>query len=211
VIGVVEVSTKAANIDTEYRLSVLVYGVASEPAAEAVPPDWPGVEKIGNDWAFNVPPLGGGFTAVTGIVPAEAISAAEIAAVPPVVPTMSVVRLLPFHSINEQGAQPVPLTLNRNAGSPATALDGTNEFGGVAIVGAGNAPGAANVNVEELEVTVELETVTFAVPWNAVSAAEIVAVSCVILTNAVGRDDPFQLTTSPFTKFVPVTVNVRPE
>jgi hypothetical protein len=185
--------------------------VARSPAEEAVPEAWPGVEKIGNDRGFDVPPPGAGFTAVTGIVPAEAISAAEIAAVPPVVPTMSVVRLLPFHSINEQGAQPVPLTPNRNAGSPATALDGANEFGGGAIVGTGKEPGAASVKVEELEVTEELETVTFAVPGKAVSAAEIVAVSCVALTNAVGRGDPFQLTTSPFTKFVPVTVKVRPE
>jgi hypothetical protein len=37
----------------------------------------------------------------------------------------------------------------------------------------------------------------------------IVAVSCVELTNAVRRGEPFQLTTEPFTKFAPVTVRVK--
>lgn len=36
------------------------------------------------------------------------------------------------------------------------------------------------------------------------------AVSCVELTNVVARADPFQSTTDPFTKFVPVTVSVNP-
>jgi hypothetical protein len=43
-----------------------------------------------------------------------------------------------------------------------------------------------------------------------VSAAEIVAVSCVALTNVVGRGNPFQFTVSPFTKSVPFTINVKP-
>jgi len=196
-----------ASTNTKKRLSALVYGVAMSPAAEALPGDWPGVEKIGNENVLELPPPGAGFTAVTGIAPAVTISAEEIAAVAPVVPAKSVVRLLPFHSISEQGAHPVPLASSKSAGFPATALDGVTEI----IVGTGKEAGAASVNVEELDLTVELETVTFAVPGKAVSAAEIAALSCVALTNVVGRGDPFQLTTKPFTKFVPITVRVNPE
>jgi hypothetical protein len=36
------------------------------------------------------------------------------------------------------------------------------------------------------------------------------ALSCVALMNVVGRGEPFQFTTSPFTKFVPVTDKVKP-
>ncbi len=42
------------------------------------------------------------------------------------------------------------------------------------------------------------------------SAAEIVAVNCVALTNVVGRGDPFQFTiVAPLTKPVPFTVSVN--
>jgi len=102
------------------------------------------------------------------------------------------------------GVQLVPLIPSRKAGFPAAAFDGVSEI----IVGAGRESGAAIVKVEELDVAVGLETVTAAVPWNAVSAADMTAVSCVALTNEVGRGEPFQLTTSPFTKFVPFTVKV---
>ena len=181
--------------------------MASIPAADAAPVDGPGVAKIGNAIVFEVPPPGAGLTAVTWAVPAAAISAAEIAAAPPVVPTNRVVRPLPFHSSTEHGTQPLPSIPNKKAGFPAVAFDGVRE----AMDGAGRELGAAIVKVEVLDVVVELETVTAAVPWNAVSAADIVAASCVALTNVVGRGDPFQLTTSPFTKFVPFTVNVMPE
>ena len=184
-----------------------MYGVASDPAADAVPVAGPGVAKILNAIAFEVPPPGAGLTPVTCAVPEDAISAAEIAAAPPVVPTNNVVLPLPFHSTTEQGTQLLPLIPNKKAGFPAMASDGVSE----AIDGCGRELGAASVKVEELEVVVVLETVTPAVPWNAVSAADMAAVSCVALTNVVGRGEPFQLTTSPFTKLVPFTVNVRPE
>src|SRR5260370_41583588 len=81
------------------------------------------------------------------------------------------------------------------------------------MTGNGSELGVVSIKVEEGEVVVELDTVTAAVPaipGKAVSEAEIVAVSCVALTNVVSRGDPFQLTTDPLTKLVPFTVRVKP-
>jgi len=66
------------------------------------------------------------------------------------------------------------------------------------------------VKGEDKDVVVELDTVIFTGPEKAVSVAVIAAVSCVALTNVVGRGDPFQFTTTPFAKFVPFTVRVIP-
>jgi hypothetical protein len=52
-------------------------------------------------------------------------------------------------------------------------------------------------------------TVTEAVPAVAMSAAEMEAVSLVLLANVVVRADPFQSTTEPETKFEPFTVRVK--
>ena len=54
-------------------------------------------------------------------------------------------------------------------------------------------------------------TVTDADPAEAISAAEMTAVSCVELTNVVGRAELFQFTTDALTKFAPFTVRVNPE
>ena len=134
--------------------------MASDPAADAVPVGWPGVAKILNAMAFEVPPPSAGVTPVICAVPEAAISAAEIAAAPPVVPTNKVVRLLPFHCSPVHGVQLVPLIPSRKAGFPAAVFDGVSEI----IVGAGRESGAAIVKVEELDVVVGLETVTAAVP-----------------------------------------------
>ena len=150
---------------------------------------------MGNAIALEAPPPGEGLTPVTCTVTDNAISAADIAAAPPVVPTNKVVRPLPFHCNTVHGAQLLPLIPSRNPGFPATTCDGVSE----AMEGTGRELGAAIVNVEVFDVVVELETVTPAVPWNAVSAGDKVAISCVALTNVVGRGDPFQLTASPFT------------
>src|SRR5438093_630351 len=56
---------------------------------------------------------------------------------------------------------------------------------------------------------VGFSTVTLAVPAVATSVAEIAAVSCVADTTVVVRAAPFQRTTEPPTKFVPVTVSVN--
>ena len=116
---------------------------------------------------------------VTWAVPAVAISAAEIAAFTPVVPTNIVVRLLPFHWTTEHGAKPVPLAVSRNAAAPAVALAGESEL--IAGVGSG-VVGVVIVKVRELELVVELDTEMVATPGKAVSVAEIAAVSCVALT-----------------------------
>jgi hypothetical protein len=52
-------------------------------------------------------------------------------------------------------------------------------------------------------------TVTEAVPGVAMSAAEMEAVTLVLLANVVVRADPFQSTTEPKTKFEPFTVRVK--
>src|SRR5205085_10336419 len=54
-----------------------------------------------------------------------------------------------------------------------------------------------------------LNTETCAVPALAMSLAGICALTCVALTKVVARLSPFQRTTEPLTKFVPVTVKVK--
>src|SRR5215471_5513531 len=55
-----------------------------------------------------------------------------------------------------------------------------------------------------------LSTVTCAVKTAATSAAVIDAVSCVRLTNVVGRLDPFHCTTDPVLKPAPLRTRVNP-
>lgn len=126
--------------------------------------------------------------------------------------TSVVVTLLPsVHRTTEQGNRLFvlfagPLTVSVNAGPPTAALVGESEV----IAGGSKVLGAVMVNVAEFEVVVELDTVMAAVPEKAVSAAVIAAVSCVELTKVLTRGEPFQFTTSPFTKPAPFTVSVRP-
>ena len=53
------------------------------------------------------------------------------------------------------------------------------------------------------------KTLTLATPAVAMSAAPIAALSCVLLTNVVGRELPFHFTTEDDTKPVPFTVSVK--
>lgn len=162
---------------------------------------------IENVIAPDVPPPGVGVNTVTGAVPTEAISVAEIAALSCVVLTNVVVRLLPFHCTTEHGTKPLPVTFKVNAAAPAVALAGESDE----AIGAGsNDPGAVTEKLTELEMTEPLDTVMAGVPCRTVSEIEIKAVSCVELTKVVGRGEPFQLTIEPFTKFVPFTVSVKP-
>ena len=50
---------------------------------------------------------------------------------------------------------------------------------------------------------------TLAVPADAISAAVIAAVTCVLLTNIVVRLDPFHCTLEVLTKWEPFTVSVN--
>jgi hypothetical protein len=96
------------------------------------------------------------------------------------------------------------LTFSVNAGPPTAAVDGLR------LVVAGT--GLLMVKVCELEVPppgAALYTVTCAVPAVAVSTAVISAVKRVAETYVVVRFDPFQRTTEPLTKPLPLTVRVN--
>src|ERR1700690_2547989 len=122
-----------------------------------------------------------------------AISAAEMDALSPVAPTKVVVRALPFHCTTEHGSKLLFLssfTVRINPADPPFTETGESDE----IVGANSVPGGISVagdtiaNGIEFETTVGLlETVMFTVPRDAVSAAEIAAVTCVALTKVVGR------------------------
>jgi hypothetical protein len=164
---------------------------------------------IGNAVAADAPPPPPvvGLNTVTCADPTLRMSEAGTAAVSSCVVLRNVVgRLPPFHCTTEHGRKFPPVTLSVMAAVPAVALPGKI----AAIVGTGSAAGAVTEKLNEFEIAEPLLTVTGDVPWNAASADVSSAVSCVALTKVVPRGDPFQLTTDPFTKFVPVTVSVRP-
>jgi hypothetical protein len=123
-------------------------------------------------------------------------------------------RAAPFNSTTEQDTKLLPFTASGTGGpvnASKAALDGEIEL----MTGAGRVVPLARAvreNGREFEFVPGPfpDTVIAAVPRNAVSAAVMLAVSCVALTKVVGRGEPFQLTTSPFAKPVPVTVSVKP-
>ena len=106
----------------------------------------------------------------------------------------------------EQGRKFVPVTTTENPGVPAVAPAGET-----AVIVGTDSVAVETVNEAAAELTPLLETVMEAVPALAISDAGIAAVSCVALTKVVERAAPFQFTTEPLTKFVPVTVNVKPD
>jgi hypothetical protein len=117
--------------------------------------------------------------------------------------------LASFHWTTEQGTKLVPATFKVNVAVPAVAEAGEIE----AATGAGSVVGVVVEKFTRLDVTADgkLDTeIGVIVPGGAGSVAGIAAVSCVPLTNVVGRGDPFQLTTDPLTKLVPFTVKVKP-
>ena len=212
-------------------MSALIVGVASEGEAAASEVEFAadcasdaacaaaagGLNTV-NVRAFDVPPPPPSVrvNTVTGTIAAVATSATEIAALSPVGPAKVVMRGLPFHWTTEHGTRLPPLALLASTPS-MNALDPLATLGGKRVVIAGIGSGVvdgATVKGEDREDKagiVALETVTVLGPGKAVSAAEIAAVSCVELTNAVCRGKPFQFTTSPVgTKFVPFTVRVIP-
>lgn len=107
----------------------------------------------------------------------------------------------------ELETNPVPVTVNVNPAPPASALAGESVVtvgAGLLIVSVAAAdippPGAGFVTLIE------------ALPAVAISAAVIVAVTCVPLVNVVVLGDPLRLTTEVEIRFVPFTVseNVGP-
>jgi len=161
---------------------------------------------IVNVCALDRPPPGAGLNTVTGTVPAVAMSLAEIVAVSWVLLPYVVARSAPFHRTMDDAMKFVPVTVSVKPGSPAVLLFGAMELS----VGTGF--GALIVNVCALDRPppgAGLNTVTGAVPAVAMSLAEIVAVSWVLLPYVVARSAPFHRTTDDVMKFVPVTVSVK--
>ncbi len=76
---------------------------------------------IVNVCAFDVPPPVAGVRTVTDRVPADAMSAAVIAAVNCVEDTKVVVRVLSFQRTSDVGTKPDPFTVNVKAAPPAVA------------------------------------------------------------------------------------------
>ena len=189
-------------------VTVSVRPVGAQKAVEVGEMDEMTGATIENEIAFEVPPPGDGLNTVTGTDPTGPISVLEIAAWSCVELTYVVDRIAPFHCTIEQGTKLLPVTLNANPTSPAVAVDGDSDV----MAGTGSEPeGAETVKGTEFDTTAKFVTVTFAGPAEAISGAEISAVSCVGLTNVVARAEPFQFTSDAPTKFVPVTVRVKPE
>ena len=116
-----------------------------------------------------------------------------------------VVRSAPFQRTIIPLAKLVPLTVSVKPAPPAVADAGLR----LVMVGAGT---PLIVKFRELEVPPPgdgLNTVTGAIPAAAMSEAGMAAVSRVEETNVVVRFDPFQRTTDPVTKLVPLTVSVK--
>lgn len=116
----------------------------------------------------------------------------------------------PFHSTTEQGTKLVPVTTSvKFELDPAVARDGLSE----AAASAGRLAGAATVKFTGLELAEKLVTVIGTVAGDATFRNEMMAVRYGApeagVTSVVGRGEPFQLTTEPFMKFVPITVSVK--
>src|SRR5437899_12760760 len=73
----------------------------------------------------------------------------------------------------------------------------------------GQPPAGLIVKVSELDAMPGFVTLTKAEPAVAMSAAAMLAVSRVALTNVVGRGVPFQATREPETKLLPSAVSVN--
>jgi hypothetical protein len=105
-----------------------------------------------------------------------------------------------FHCTTASEPNPLPFTVNVNAGPPAVAALGLM----LAMAGAGT-----TVKGKAFEVAGPDETVIWAVPAFAMSLAGTVAVSWVALPNLVESAVVFQFTTELDENPVPFTVNVK--
>src|SRR5215472_9976429 len=157
--------------------------------------------------APDVPPPGAGVNTVTLGVPAAAISLAGMAAVSCVDETNVVVRLAPLTWTIEPLVKLEPVAVRVKAAPPAEAVLGLM----LERIGAG--VGAAMVRAREFEVPPPdpgVDTLTWADPALAMSAAATLAWSWVPLTKVVVRLLPFHCTTEVEAKLAPVTMSVKP-
>jgi hypothetical protein len=118
--------------------------------------------------------------------------------------TNVVVRFNPFQRTTEPATKPLPLTVSVNPAPPAVVEVGLR------LVVAGT--GLLIVKVRTLEVPppgAGLNTVTWAVPADAMSVAGIAAINWIEDTYFVVRFDPFHCTTEPLTNPLPLTVSVK--
>src|SRR5881409_3056428 len=157
---------------------------------------------------LEVPPPGDGLKTVTAAVPALAMSLAGIEAVSWLALTNVVVRSAPFQRTTDPEMKMLPLTVRLNAAPPATAEVGLRPL----MLGTGFE--AVMLKLTVLEVPPPgggLKTVTAAVPALEMLLAGIEAVSRVELRNVVARSPPFQRTTDPEMKLLPLTVRLKPD
>ena len=155
--------------------------------------------------AAEVPPPGNGLNTVTKMAPPVARSPAGTKAVTCVALTIVVASATPFHSTTVPAKKFVPVSVSVKAALPAFAVVGESrpKVGNgsliVNVIAADAPPPGAGFN-----------TVSAAVPPAAMSMAGTTAVSCVPLTTVVASATPFHSTIVPATKFVPVSVSVKP-
>src|SRR5579871_1997163 len=152
---------------------------------------------------LEAPPPGAGLTTVTAAVPGVAMSEAGTVAVNSVCETKVVVSGLPFQSTVELERKALPLTTRVKAGPPVPVLLGLM----IESTGAG----LSMVKVSALEVVAFWTTVTLAVPAVAMSEAGTDACNSASDTNVVVSAAPFQSTTAPGSKLLPLTVRVKLE
>ena len=189
------------------RVKAPVPAVADEGASEVIEgvrlSPWLMVKAI----LPEVPPPGAGLNTITWAVPATAMSAVLMAACSCVPLPYVVVRLVPFQYTTEPFINPFPFTVRVKAPVPAVADEGDNEVSdGAGLVGALM---VKPVLVEVPPPGAGLNTVTWTVPAEAISAALMDTSNCVPLTKVAVRGDPFQFTTEPLTKPLPFTVRVN--
>ena len=206
---VVKIKLFQCTFEPETKFDPLTVSVKPGPPAVALLGEIELIAGTGlltvNVLGADVPPPGPGFVTVTWIVPAVAMSAAEIAAVSWVLLENVVVRAAPFQFTTEVVTKPEPFTVSVKPGPPAVALLGEMEvtFG----------LGLLIVNVSEFDAPPPgggFVTITVTVPAVVRSEVRICAVTWTLLTKVVVRAELFQLTVAPGTKFEPFTVSVKP-
>lgn len=155
----------------------------------------------------DVPPPGVGVNTVTVAVPTVAIFAAGTVALSCDAETYVVVRLVPFHLTTDDEMKLFPVTANVKEEPPFAADEGLIER----ATGRGLLLEVI-VNVSPDEVPppgVGLNTVTVAVPPDAMFAAGTVALICDAETYVVVKLVPFHLTIDDEMKLLPFTVRVN--